>query len=78
MKEDDYIYVPNLNDIRFCEELITDYNDNEQSYQYTVFRFEVFKKPYFWELIGKKKWCFIDRYVGIDYGINDIKRRFKL
>lgn len=78
MKEDDYIYVPKLNDVRFCEELITDYNDNEQPYQYTVFRFEVFKKPYFWGLIGKKKWCFIDRYVCIDYGINDIKRRFKL
>lgn len=57
-------------DIRYKVKLALDYTEGAIYERHTVkaFSFEVYKRPYFFGLLGKKRWCSVGDWSTIHFG----------
>lgn len=68
MKESNYMYI--TEEIRYKSILADDYNEGAypSKYKTSFFSFEVLKRPYFFGLIGRKRWCSVGDWATIQFG----------
>jgi len=60
------VYVNNL--IRYSPVDVIDRTDENTPYKMKLFKFEVFKRPYFFGLLGKKRWVSVGDWATVEFG----------
>lgn len=69
-----FTIVPNNPSIRYAIVSAKDLDENERYYSVSMYRFEVLKRPYFFGLLGKKKWCSQGNWATYEYGLDWAKK----
>lgn len=68
MNQSQYIFMSE--NIRYKAKFAPDYTEGAIYERHTVkvYSFEVFKRPYFFGLLGRKKWCSIGDWATVHFG----------